>query len=319
MPFLDLQKYLVCHLRLNFRKVQIYFASRANMKKTGLYRRNLLFGSQMAAQRRQINSTGQVVLFLTHIWSEPAFSRFTKMRDDLQGIADVYLLLDGSTGEVLGKWETALERNNADKKIFSFTLDSLWSLGYSTFRQNSLVPGSAHFPVLKFAEENFYTHYWLVEHDVLFTGDWGELLMKFTDQRQDLLCSHLVAYPNIPNWPWWRSLLVPKEIANEIDLQKKKFLKAFFPIYRISSAGIACVHKAHEKGWTGHYEVLVPNALSVADLLVGDFNSFGEYYSGGVIRSGQGGQVLSSLRWRPPIILSEIEEQNSQLIFHPVK
>ena len=114
-------------------------------------------------------------------------------------------------------------------------------------------------------------------------------------------------------------MLVPKEIASEIDLQKKKFIKAFFPIYRISSAGFRCVHKAHERGWTGHYEVLITNALSVADLLIGDFNSFGEYYSGGVIRSGQGGELLSSLRWRTSITFSEIEGQDSQLIFHPVK
>jgi hypothetical protein len=272
----------------------------------------------MNIQLEQQNSITQAVLFATHVWSEPICSRFIKLRDELDSSADVYLLLDESNAEVTENWRKALGANSA-KQIFSFTLNSLLLLGFPTFKANTLVPGSAHFPVLLFAQEKTYTYYWIVEYDVQFMGNWKELLDNFNEQPHDLLCSHITIFPDIPNWPWWRSLEIPKRLYGQINLSAKTFLKGFFPIYRISKAGIMCVLEAHRNGWTGHYETLVPSALSNSGLLVEDFNSLGRFYSPGGIAQGEGALPLSSLRWQPNIRLSELTDHDTKLLFHPIK
>lgn len=272
----------------------------------------------MNTQTEQQNPIAQAVLFATHVWSEPICSRFIKLRDELDNHADVYLLLDESNPEVSENWRNALGASSA-RQIFPFTLNSLRLLGFPTFRADKLVPGSAHFPVLLFAQERTYACYWIVEYDVQFMGNWKELVDKFNEHPHDLLCSHIAMFPSIPNWPWWRSLEIPKRLYGQINLSAKTFLKGFFPIYRISKAGIMCVLEAHKNGWTGHYETLVPSALSNSGLLVEDFNSFGRFYSSGGIARGEGEDPLSSLRWRPNIRFSELTDHDAKLLFHPVK
>lgn len=75
----------------------------------------------------------------------------------------------------------ALEELNT----FSFTNSILHELGYSPIEER-LLPGSNHFPLLKFYREHpDYDYYWMVEDDVRFSGDWNDVIStsmcKFTD------------------------------------------------------------------------------------------------------------------------------------------
>lgn len=55
------------------------------------------------------------------------------------------------------------------ENLFVFTSDVLNELGYTPIEKGKLVPGSNHFPLLKFFKENqCYDYYWLVEDDVRF-------------------------------------------------------------------------------------------------------------------------------------------------------
>ena len=58
----------------------------------------------------------------------------------------------------------------------AFTSEILHGMGYQPIAA-TIVPGSNHFPLLKFYLENpGYDYYWVVEDDVFFTGEWTDLL-----------------------------------------------------------------------------------------------------------------------------------------------
>lgn len=110
----------------------------------------------------------QAVLYLTNKSNEWTLSAFHALEQSLQGKADVYFAYH-QQGDVL-----PVSLQNIENQ-FVFTSDILSELGYTPIEEGKLVPGSNHFPLLKFFKENQgYDYYWLVEDDVRFSGEWKE-------------------------------------------------------------------------------------------------------------------------------------------------
>lgn len=104
----------------------------------------------------------QAVLYLTTKSNEWTLSSFHALEQSLQGKADVYFAYH-QQGDVL-----PVSLQNIEN-LFVFTSDVLKELGYTPIERGKLVPGSNHFPLLKFYKENQgYDYYWLVEDDVRF-------------------------------------------------------------------------------------------------------------------------------------------------------
>lgn len=104
----------------------------------------------------------QAVLYLTNKSNEWTLSAFHALEQSLQGVADVYYAYH-QQGDVL-----PVSLQNIENQ-FVFTSDILSELGYTPIEEGKLVPGSNHFPLLKFFKENQgYDYYWLVEDDVVF-------------------------------------------------------------------------------------------------------------------------------------------------------
>ena len=102
----------------------------------------------------------QAVLYLTNKSNEWTLSAFHALEQSLQGMADVYFAYH-QQGDVL-----PVSLQNIEN-LFVFTSDVLNELGYTPIEKGKLVPGSNHFPLLKFFKENqCYDYYWLVEDDV---------------------------------------------------------------------------------------------------------------------------------------------------------
>lgn len=151
----------------------------------------------------------------------------------------------------------------------AFTSEILHGMGYQPIAA-TIVPGSNHFPLLKFYLENLgYDYYWVVEDDVFFTGEWTDLLKCCQHRGADFLSSYVRDYKEEPDWPWWGSL----SGAEEIPLESR--VHSFNPIYRLSSRALAYVHDKLSQGWSGHHEVLLPTLLRYGGFSVADLNGDG--------------------------------------------
>ena len=208
----------------------------------------------------------QAVLYLTTKSNEWTLSAFHALEQSLQGVADVYFAYH-QQGDVL-----PVSLQNVENQ-FVFTSDVLKELGYTPIERGKLVPGSNHFPLLKFFKENQgYDYYWLVEDDVRFSGEWKDFFGSFASCTSDFLSSVIETKAENPNWYWWTSLKTGNEVIAE-----EKLLKSFNPIYCLSRQALACIDAYLRIGWMGHHEVLLPTLLYNKGFLVEDFGGEGAF------------------------------------------
>ena len=242
----------------------------------------------------------QAVLYLTNKSNEWTLSAFHALEQSLQGKADVYFAYH-QQGDVL-----PVSLQNIEN-LFVFTSDVLNELGYTPIEKGKLVPGSNHFPLLKFFKENqCYDYYWLVEDDVRFSGDWKDFFDSFASSTSDFLSSVIETKAENPNWYWWTSLKTGNEVIAE-----EKLLKAFNPIYRLSRKALACIDAYLRIGWMGHHEVLLPTVLYNKGFLVEDFGGVGAF-----VCPENKAKFYNDTSMR---IAPVLPDDRKNYLFHPVK
>ena len=242
----------------------------------------------------------QAVLYLTNKSNEWTLSAFHALEQSLQGKADVYFAYH-QQGDVL-----PVSLQNIEN-LFVFTSDVLNELGYTPIEKGKLVPGSNHFPLLKFFKENqCYDYYWLVEDDVRFSGDWKDFFDSFASSTSDFLSSVIETKAENPTWYWWTSLKTGNEVIAE-----EKLLKSFNPIYRLSSQALVCIDAHLRIGWMGHYEVLLPTLLYNKGFLLEDFGGEGTF-----VRPENNAKFYDDTSMR---IAPVLPDDRKNYLFHPVK
>ncbi|WP_209332807.1 DUF3405 domain-containing protein [Lunatimonas salinarum] len=204
-------------------------------------------------------------------------------------------------------------------EVFNFTDEVLSSLNYFPLGF-TLVPGSNHFPLLKFyLSHPNYDYYWCIEDDVDFSGDWSAFFEEFSSVDADFISSHIRRYQDEPEWPWWSALAHPYFV-----IPQEQRIRSFNPIYRISRAGLELLHKALSSKWCGHHEVLIPTLLYESGLSISDFGGMGEFVPDGfenrfyLENTPNPKGILSdgTMRWRP--VFEKIGNLENKL-YHPVK
>lgn len=242
----------------------------------------------------------QAVLYLTTKSNEWTLSAFHALEQSLQGMADVYFAYH-QQGDVL-----PVSLQNVENQ-FVFTSDVLKELGYTPMERGKLVPGSNHFPLLKFYKENQgYDYYWLVEDDVRFSGEWKDFFGSFASCTSDFLSSVIETKAENPTWCWWTCLKTGNEVIAE-----EKLLKSFNPIYRLSSQALACIDAHLRIGWMGHYEVLLPTLLYNKGFLLEDFGGEGTF-----VRPENNAKFYDDTSMR---IAPVLPDDRKSYLFHPVK
>ena len=242
----------------------------------------------------------QAVLYLTTKSNEWTLSSFHALVQSLQGKADVYFAYH-QQGDVL-----PVSLQNIEN-LFVFTSDVLNELGYTPIERGKLVPGSNHFPLLKFFKENQgYDYYWLVEDDVRFSGEWKDFFGSFASCTSDFLSSVIETKAENPNWYWWTSLKTGNEVIAE-----EKLLKSFNPIYRLSRQALACIDAYLIIGWMGHHEVLLPTLLYNEGFLLEDFGGEGTF-----VRPENKAKFYDDTSMR---IAPVLPDDRKNYLFHPVK
>lgn len=242
----------------------------------------------------------QAVLYLTTKSNEWTLSAFHALEQSLQGMADVYFAYH-QQGDVL-----PVSLQNVENQ-FVFTSDVLKELGYTPMERGKLVPGSNHFPLLKFYKENQgYDYYWLVEDDVRFSGEWKDFFGSFASCTSDFLSSVIETKAENPTWCWWTCLKTGNEVIAE-----EKLLKSFNPIYRLSSQALVCIDAHLRIGWMGHYEVLLPTLLYNKGFLLEDFGGEGTF-----VRPENNAKFYDDTSMR---IAPVLPDDRKNYLFHPVK
>lgn len=242
----------------------------------------------------------QAVLYLATKSNEWTLSAFHALEQSLQGMADVYFAYH-QQGDVL-----PVSLQNVENQ-FVFTSDVLKELGYTPMERGKLVPGSNHFPLLKFYKENQgYDYYWLVEDDVRFSGEWKDFFGSFASCTSDFLSSVIETKAENPTCYWWTSLKTGNEVIAE-----EKLLKSFNPIYRLSSQALVCIDAHLRIGWMGHYEVLLPTLLYNKGFLLEDFGGEGTF-----VRPENNAKFYDDTSMR---IAPVLPDDRKNYLFHPVK
>lgn len=262
------------------------------------------------------------VVYMSHRTTFDVMSRFATIVEQAGNSVVPYLLLDERVPGIVEAWADFVTRRNLTRvDILHFGIDAIaQSLGIALTRAGSMVPGCCHFPLMWLGSFASHSHYWLIEDDVLFTGNWGKLFVRGHDVSADLICCHLTTFNELPNWYWWPTLHVPVH-AIHAKPPGSFVLKGYLPLYRISNRALQRVLASHREGWSGHSEALVPSILRYSGLRILDINTLSDepLYTSGAIMQGEGPSTLSSMRWRPPIGASEIQAATTPSLFHPVK
>lgn len=256
----------------------------------------------------------QVVLLATHVVNEFVIAKYRRMRKELDvGKYDVILLVN--------KNDDSDYSVPKDVICFYTDCDSLNDLCYEPIEE-TLLPGSCHFPVLRFFLDNKrYNHYWLVEYDVEFTGEWN-VLMNDCDENlsdYDFLSCHIEKFDaeKNGNWTWWYR-------SNHLGMDLRDCVKGFNPICRYSCQALAYLDLFQKAGNSAHSEVLITTSLYLAGFKIGDFGGQGEFVPEGyknkyyVYNSEECDG--STMRYRPVYNAMDISEKGiKNKLYHPIK
>ncbi len=264
-------------------------------------------GAAMPANRA--SAINQAVAFFTHLFDDEIERRYLKLRADLAGLAEVFIFSQGGS---------RIPDRYRDRTYF-FDYDAIRSRAARVIG-DQLLPGNVHLVELDFYKNHpGFDYYWFIEFDVEFSGDWATLFRAVRDDRADLLAAHVRGFHEEPRWPWWETLDLPG-----CTLPRAEWVRAFFPVYRMSSAGFRAIDKCVRLGWTGHFEGLVPCAIRSESLSISDLGGAGQWtpkerrhrFYSSLSYDGGGTLAAGTLRHRPPQGRLRLRPDT---IFHPVK
>lgn len=261
------------------------------------------------AEHQGPGSARNVVLFLCHRLESPHLRFYRKLEQQLKGHAELLWLFhadqQGDRRPPVPHW--------------TFTLGELTDAGYH-FLWPGTILGSTDLPLLHYAMQTMgeWDYLWLIEHDVRYSGNWGDFLNYFKHNQADLITSNIRNYEDEPNWIYW-DLHHP---TKEIPLEER--VSSLNTIYRIGAEACQLLSAANRGGWLGHHEVCLPTLVKHAGLKVEDFGGYRSYtppsrinYFYTPARSNSfAGLLEGTNRARAPFIVCGWRPHT---IYHPVK
>lgn len=212
------------------------------------------------------------MLFLSHFVTPAVTAEFRRLVDELGTSCDVRFAYDATR-------VTGVPPTPAEGRTWTFTQADLFDLPYPLkCAARRLNPGHVDLALL-----HYFRHhppapwYWLIEHDVRFSGPWPVLFDVARRSRADLLGTTLRRHRDAPDWRFWYTLVPP---PGEV-LPPEAMLRGFFPIVRLSHGALVALDAAYQAGWGGHWEGTVPTILSRAGLTIEDLGGDGEFVPAG--------------------------------------
>jgi hypothetical protein len=246
----------------------------------------------------------QAILFQTHILNDKAISRFEHI-EIADGLIDKYILFDASASATEGE---------SDLPIVGYCVSALCDAGYRPIYPEQIVPGSNHFPVIEFsATHSQYAFVWAIEYDVVYTGDWTEL-MKSVSGDVDFVSTNLRAHADDPHWPWWGMLCHSNDDA--ISIERSQRFASFNPVYRVSHKAACYLRRKYTAGWRGHHEVTMATLLHHGGFRIEELG--GNSRSTPSERRHKYYTIHDTFRWRPSWEVP-MSDWRPNCLYHPVK
>lgn len=251
----------------------------------------------------------QALLLLTHKLDDAVFQLYADLKRGFDNFGDVFFLIHDEENRLVGE---------LNQPCFAFKYKDIYDTNFKMV-STKLVPGSNHFPLILFGRKfPEYSHYWVVEFDVRFNGEWSIFFEDYASQSSDFSSCHIRSHDEEPDWPWWEISHSKKMVPLESRI------RSFNTLYRMSSSALKFIEAALTDQWKGHHEVLLPTLLHQNQFTVIDFGGDGKFVKPGYenkyytsSKSNPGGVLYSgSMRYRPCI--GEFREGINKL-YHPCK
>lgn len=129
-------------------------------------------------------------------------------------------------------------------------------------------------PTLLFwLDHQSFRRYWVVEDDVEYTGNFGELILGLSKLQSELLATHVRHLPK--HWDYigkFRAGTDRYQISSSTRL-------TFLPFHAVTHKALTVIDAAYKRGWAGQYEMTWPAILDEAGLSVMDIGGNGPYVS----------------------------------------
>ena len=220
--------------------------------------------------------------------------------------------------------------NLKDDKSNDFDFKEKWP-GVSVFKYDEKTLEAEHFekpgfdmhnrwlnaeiPMLTWAKtyRSLYDFVWFMEYDVLFNGDWNDVIGLYEDNDADLISSHIGKHD--PYWYWKDAWNFRADFLERHPLKKDDFFNSFNPLMRLSRSLLGWMYRLYKNGSYGYSELVIPTFLNWWNVWTEDESERMRYENLKFV-SNQGDLDKSSMRFKPEWNVSEIVDH---LIYHPVK
>lgn len=119
-------------------------------------------------------------------------------------------------------------------------------------------------------------HYWFIEYDVHWEGEWQVFFEHFRTSAADVLGATMLRIDDVPasqSNPWYPRQVVPPGMAWE----RQHVIKGFLPACRLSRRALEALGAAYRAGLGGHYEINVPTVAAQQGMVIEDFGGNGRY------------------------------------------
>jgi hypothetical protein len=258
------------------------------------------------------------VLFMTHRWDPIYHLKFRRLQREIGDRADVFALVDRSP-----KVMRDLRRWPPGQSVVLFETAQLAAqLGYPLFGGDSLADGSTHFPVLLFAlRQPRYQRFLVMEYDVDYSGNWGDLLDDASAGGTEYAAFHFLSQAADPGWFHWPTV-EPAESDRAWASNPGNLIHSFNPLYFITRRALELVHNATRKGWHAHFEALLPTVLTHAGCRIVNLAAYDRFCVGWLQHASDDTPVeaLSTFRFHPEVTPREfVARSTGRTMFHPIK
>ena len=213
-------------------------------------------------------SASEVVLYYSHVDTPAVRREVATLRAELGERYDIVVAGYCLAGDALRGIETV--------PTFAYAPDDLLALNYPAKLKG--FAGDCYsglvdlVPMRFFRDHPDYEHYWIIENDVRFCGEWSSLFNDLATSAADLLTTTVRTQAEDPSWAHWPTLHTGSE-----EIPQARLLKAFIPFGRISRRLLEACDAKYRAGWCGHSEVLWPTIALAAGLSVEDIGGDGSF------------------------------------------
>lgn len=212
----------------------------------------------------------QAVIFITFKVDDTVMKHFNQLKNDLSNNSniDLFIAYNCSYDECSINHDKIFRYNKEIMEAEGFELHYYWWKYFGDFygHNNDLVM------VNFFNHYKDYDRYWFIDYDVLYTGDWNDIITYFEDFNYDFLCSNLLMNHRIDDC----FKVNPKGCIYDFNKQ----LHGFTNVMMLTNIALEYLLSIYKKGAWGMLEIFFPtvlyyNTYNNHQFTLGSFNDHG--------------------------------------------